>query len=169
MDPTKASFGLVDGACGYGPLSKDGNGSIWPFWNTASISSEFKGAANGNKGGCGMCLQVTCADAKCKPGAAPVVLTVVDECPTCAPDQINMHVSVFSDYLASPGDGRVAIRYAPVPCAPVANLSVRVTDVRSSAGGYVRLVPMAVAGDGTVSSIQVRPTGTDAWIAGKNN
>lgn len=48
--------------------------------------------------------------------------------------------------------------YRVVPCAPAANLSIGVLDYRTSEGGYLRLVPLSVAGSDGIASVELRQT-----------
>ena len=58
-DPTVASGGLVNGACGYEALSQQD----WPFWEVVSIGPNNPIAYKGNKKGCGYCIKATCEGA----------------------------------------------------------------------------------------------------------
>ena len=94
QDPTKPSLGLLNGACGYGEMNR----TQFPHFRGAGLSPKSPLLKNSPmKLGCGMCLKVACDPSRelpfspCKAGALPVVVSVVDECPTCAPDQVNIH------------------------------------------------------------------------------
>ena len=59
LDAHTPTYGLVNGACGFGSV---GNRSTWPFWNVAAIPRDSPIAQSGLAGrdGCGACLRVTC-------------------------------------------------------------------------------------------------------------
>ena len=57
-DANSASYGLVNGACGFGALNR----SAWPYWAAAAIPRSSPIATSGNAGrdGCGACIRITC-------------------------------------------------------------------------------------------------------------
>ena len=60
LNANAPSYGLVSGACGYGPLPR----GSWPYWMAAAIAaSNPLGMASVNKMGCGLCLEIVCNDA----------------------------------------------------------------------------------------------------------
>lgn len=69
-NPNQAIYGLSDGACGYGQISKDS----WPFWQVGALG--FGNAISaGNlpqKWGCGACVEVTC-QGPVRPYCAPLL------------------------------------------------------------------------------------------------
>ena len=48
-----------------------------------------------------------------------------------------------------------------VPCRPTNNIQLRILELRASAGGYLKLTLLDVAGGGALSSVAVRQYGTD--------
>ena len=77
-----ASLGLLDGACGFGNMSR----VDFPAWKAAALppnSVLLDGSSPANKLGCGVCVKVTCDPARqlpfspCKAGALPVTVMVV--------------------------------------------------------------------------------------------
>ncbi len=57
-NPNQAIYGLADGACGYGNISR----TSWPFWQVAALGFTNPISASNlpQKWGCGACLEVTC-------------------------------------------------------------------------------------------------------------
>ena len=76
-----ASLGLLDGACGYGNMSR----GDFPAWKAAALppNSVLLGGSPANKLGCGSCVKVTCDPSRqlpfspCKAGSLPVTVVVV--------------------------------------------------------------------------------------------
>ena len=170
LDPAKASLGLLDGACGYGEMNR----TQFPFFRGAGISPKSPLLASTSaKAGCGLCVKVACDPGNvlpfsaCRTGASPVTVMIVDSCPKCDANQINIHASAFNEFL-SPTVAKVGVTMEPVPCEPRAPFWIKVNDDRSSAGGYVRLSLQGVAGSGAVSSVEVRPTGGSGWTKATN-
>lgn len=170
LDPAKASLGLLDGACGYGEMNR----TQFPFFRGAGISPKSPLLASTSaKAGCGLCVKVACDPGNvlpfsaCKTDASPVTVMIVDSCPKCDANQINIHASAFNEFL-SPTVAKVGVTMEPVPCEPRAPFWIKVNDARSSAGGYVRLSLQGVAGSGAVSSVEVRPTGGSGWTKATN-
>lgn len=64
---------------------------------------------------CIRAVQGTCATGA---GGAPISLTmrVVDQCGTCGVSDINLHRDAFANLSTTPSYGRMAVRYARVPC-----------------------------------------------------
>lgn len=164
-----ASLGLLDGACGFGNMSR----GDFPAWKAAALSPNsvlLDGASP--KLGCGVCVKVTCDPSRqlpfspCKAGALPVTVMVVDSCPTCDPNQINIHASAFQDFLGP--IPKVAVAMERVPCEPKSNVVLKVTEARTSSGGFIRVAPQGVAGSGVVSKVEVRPTGSSSWTQATN-
>ena len=170
LDPAKPSLGLLDGACGYGEMNR----TQFPFFRGAGISLKSPLLASTSaKAGCGLCVKVACDPrnvlpfSACKPGVTPVTVMIVDSCPKCDPNQINIHASAFNEFL-SPTVAKVGVTMEAVPCEPRAPFWIKVTDARQSAGGYIRLSLQGVAGSGAVSSVEVRPTGGVGWTKATN-
>ena len=165
-----ASLGILDGACGYGNMSR----GDFPAWKAAALppnSVLLDGLSQ--KLGCGVCVKVTCDPSRqlpfspCKAGALPVTVMVVDSCPTCDKNQINVHASAFQDFLGP--IPKVAVTLERVACEPRSNLVLKVTEARTSSGGFVRVAPQGVAGSGVVSKVEVRPTGSSSsWTQATN-
>lgn len=167
-----ASLGLLDGACGFGNMSR----GDFPAWKAAALppnSVLLDGSSNSNKLGCGVCVKVTCDPSRqlpfspCKAGSLPVTVMVVDSCPTCDKNQINVHASAFQDFLGP--IPRVAVTLERVACEPKSNLVLKVTEARTSSGGFIRVAPQGIAGSGVVSKVEVRPTGSSSsWTQATN-
>lgn len=164
-----ASLGLLDGACGFGNMSR----GDFPAWKAAALSpSSVLLDGSSPKLGCGTCVKVTCDPSRqlpfspCKAGTLPVTVMVVDSCPTCDPNQINIHASAFQDFLGP--IPKVAVTMERVPCEPKSNLVLKVTEARTSSGGFIRVAPQGVAGSGVVSKVEVRPTGSSSWTQATN-
>lgn len=155
-----ASSGLVNGACGYGALSA----TEWPYQNVIGISSSNILATNAStpmpKAGCGKCVQVVCAtgNPNCPPDAQPVVVLVVDSCPKCTPSQLNIDYLTFSRSIANPGVGHVSVQWQQIECKPAGAIVAKISQYRSSAGGFVALTLLEVAGSGALTSIELRST-----------
>jgi len=187
-----ASLGLLDGACGFGNMSR----GDFPAWKAAALppNSVLLGSGeSSNKLGCGICVKVTCDPSRqlpfspCKAGSLPVTVMVVvswwkgfffylspldlsstslqeeknsnspflfpprslsflshppksqDSCPTCDKNQINIHVSAFQDFLGP--IPKVAVTLERVACEPKSNLVLKVTEARTSSGGFIRVAP----------------------------
>lgn len=71
MDPQKPSFGVLEGACGYGELQKE----AWPYWQAVSLSlsSPIMSQSALPRWACGVCLSITCHDKARAP--PPLLLT----------------------------------------------------------------------------------------------
>lgn len=56
-DPDEASYGLVEGACGYGLLDR----SQWPYWRAVGLGASNPIASEGSPlDGCGTCIRIEC-------------------------------------------------------------------------------------------------------------
>ena len=56
-DPDSPSFGVLNGACGYGQLNR----SAWPYWRAVGLSSSNPIVAKSSaKDACGTCIKLTC-------------------------------------------------------------------------------------------------------------
>ncbi|KAL4440013.1 hypothetical protein ABPG75_003014 [Micractinium tetrahymenae] len=112
-------------------------------------------------GGCGRCVEVQplCgADAGSDCAVPKVVALIASTCASCGPTDISLSQDAFQQLGGSLSAGRLPITYRAVPCAPPSNLSVGVLDYRTSGGGYLRLVPLYVAGSDGVASVELRQT-----------
>lgn len=99
-------------ACGYGPLPADD----WPFGGLAAVDPLASPFAAGVQQGCGVCLEVTCADAAACRGAAArsFVVQVVDHCSGCGADAVYLSPAAYARLGASAGIGEVAGRFRRV-------------------------------------------------------
>ncbi|KAK9813252.1 hypothetical protein WJX72_011488 [[Myrmecia] bisecta] len=160
------SFGILDGSCGYGQLNQED----WPNWAAASIGPGNPLVASGIKSGCGACIQVTCMDPACAAGAQnnPLTVWVTDSCAQCAPNQVNIHVSAFTKSLAATA-GQVAVVYQQVPCNPPGNIVVKVVSYQPPPSAYIRLALLSVAGNGAITSVRIRSSGSPTWAPMVNN
>ena len=71
-NPEVPVYGLIDGACGYGALSR----TEWPYWRVAALSFSNPVSLSGTpqKYGCGACIEVTCqGSVRLLPGCCPAV------------------------------------------------------------------------------------------------
>ena len=77
-----ASLGLLDGACGFGNMSR----GDFPAWKAAALSPNsvlLAGSSLSNKLGCGICVTIACDQSRqlpfspCKAGSLPVTVMVV--------------------------------------------------------------------------------------------
>ncbi|PNW78064.1 hypothetical protein CHLRE_10g462816v5 [Chlamydomonas reinhardtii] len=154
--------------CGYGPLTS-------PY--VAGISPASPLAQRLAQAGCGVCLEVACAEGSpgcLVPSAAAalsppsshwgspevaaatsnvlapgrLLLQVADTCNSCDPLDLNLHTDAWTR-LADPARGSVNVTYRRVSCPALGrNLSVYVSGLRTSEGGWLRLSARDVAGDG---------------------
>lgn len=62
VDPLTPSFGVLNGACGYGELNR----STWPFWRAVGLGPDnVLSSRAGTQSGCGLCLKITCSADVC--------------------------------------------------------------------------------------------------------
>ena len=157
-DPQEASFGLLDGSCGYGKQDR----STWPFWKVAAISPENRIVKQNRNPleGCGACLQIACGDDS--EGTSCIgqglVVQVVDTCQDCAPDTMVIPYSLYIQSIGEQGSGRTPMVYRQVECEPPAggNIRVDVSEFREAAGGFIKLALEWVAGSGAIRSVELR-------------
>lgn len=152
------------GACGYGPLPPS-------FGPVAALSpvSPLLSSLGGN--GCGACVEVTCADetgATCASGAA-VVARLADACAGCAPDQVNLHASLYASLGANPAAHptlpAVAVRAVPCPGSG-SGVTVRVRGGGPPVPAAPLLIPLGLASPpgssgraSILEGVAVRPAG----------
>ncbi|HEX7452534.1 MAG TPA: expansin EXLX1 family cellulose-binding protein [Polyangiaceae bacterium] len=74
-----------------------------------------------NSAWCGACADVTGPDNKM------VRVRIVDECPDCAPGQLDMHPDAFAE-LAPKSEGRIAITWTFVACDAVGPVTYKYKD-----------------------------------------
>eukprot|EP01023_Acetabularia_acetabulum_P061246 TRINITY_DN7395_c0_g1_i2.p1 TRINITY_DN7395_c0_g1~~TRINITY_DN7395_c0_g1_i2.p1 ORF type:complete len:463 (-),score=87.63 TRINITY_DN7395_c0_g1_i2:563-1804(-) len=140
------------GSCGYGELDP----KLYPFWGVAQLSSFSPMVAGEKLGGCGACFEVQCMDQDRCPHKNSTTVIITDSCTSgCVQQQVNMHVFEFQ-HLAPSKWGEIPIRFRRVPCDPPAGMVVRVTDYRESAGGWIKIVIMEVAGKANIANVGLR-------------
>ena len=152
MKPDQPSYGVKEGACGYGLLSK----TAWPYWNAVALRADSPLLTTATRGshGCGMCLQITCVDkTRCKT-KYPIVAQVTDICPTCtAPMHLDGHVG-WVDKLLSVHNAIVKVQR--VHCIPpFATLHVVVMDY-AGPGLWLRMRLEKVAGRAVATRLLVQ-------------
>lgn len=123
-DPSQA-------ACGYGNLLP----SEWPFGAVAAIDPAASPFAAGVQEGCGVCLEVQCADpSQC--GSAPdssLVVQVIDHCTGCGAAAVYLAPEPFSRLKAG-GLGQVPARFRQVcRLPPGADVLYRTNAMRGQA------------------------------------
>ena len=83
---------------------------------------------------------------------------VVDTCPACLPNNINIDRDAFLRLGGSPAAGTLPVTFRPIECSPPpsVNISVAVTEYRPTEGGWLRLVLANLAGSTGVASVELR-------------
>ncbi|GFR44251.1 hypothetical protein Agub_g5453, partial [Astrephomene gubernaculifera] len=143
---------LPPGACGYGEMDS----KMWPFYLVTGISASSPLVQQRPLASCGTCLEVKCVstDPKVCVGTGTVTVVVTDECPSCAPYELNMHAFAF-EQIARLEYGKTAIQYRQVECSPADNITVRVDSFRVVQGGWIRLSIKGVASDAGIVSVEL--------------
>ncbi|KAK9820973.1 hypothetical protein WJX81_004838 [Elliptochloris bilobata] len=161
-DANVASYGLVNGACGYGALNR----SSWPFWAAAAIprSSPIASSGLAGKDGCGACIRITCTQ-NCPASASPVVALVTDACESCGTEQVNPHALIYEQHLSQ--GYQVDVRVEQVACEPPGNIVVRVTGGHQDPN-YIRLVLLDVAGLQPIQYVHIKPSAESGWTSMHN-
>lgn len=110
--PSPQTYDESNAACGYGPLPADD----WPFGGLAAVDPLASPFAAGVQQGCGVCLEVACADAAACRGAASqsFVVQVVDHCSGCGAGAVYLAPAAFARLGAGAGLGEVAGRFRRV-------------------------------------------------------
>eukprot|EP00884_Botryococcus_braunii_P014492 jgi/Botrbrau1/23043/Bobra.136_1s0032.1 len=164
-DPQQPSFGVLEGACGYGEMKKDS----WPYWQAVSLSFSSPILLDRSlpRWACGVCLTITCYDKACPAGTPPLTAVVTDTCTGCGPSDLSLQALAFGK-LADTGFGRLNVSYQVVDCLPPGNVVIKAMDGRASEGGYLKVVNTQVAGDAVISDMKVRQQGSPDWTQGVN-
>lgn len=173
--PTTATFGLLDGACGYGDLS---DASAYPFFSAVGIptSSDIMSFPTM---GCGTCIEFECVNdrtpdyaGRCGAAGSTVTAMVTDVCPQCSAatagtgDHFDLNALSFAQ-LAPDLAGEIDINYRLVACTPPSDLSVQV-DGNDGVGLWLRLVITTVANLGTISAVNIKGAASDTYTAMTN-
>lgn len=168
MSPDQPSYGVKEGACGYGLLDK----STWPYWNAVALrpDSPLLTAATRPSYGCGMCLQISCVDkTRCKT-SFPIVAQVTDICPTCTDSAMHLdgHVGWVSQLLSVPN---ALIKVQRVHCmSPFPTLHVVVMNYNGPEL-WLRLRLEKIAGRAVATAIQIQDqsmAASNTWSPLKN-
>ncbi|KAI7842109.1 hypothetical protein COHA_004303 [Chlorella ohadii] len=187
MNPSSASFGTKDGACGFGSIPKD----KYPYFSTAALAPSNQFYKSDELHGCGQCFQVQCADDRsrwvarargragavqhglqpwccwrglCKTDSAgkplSIAVMISDECPECGSDHIDVQSLAFAKAREGWGIGRIKVQYRRIECTPPDDMKVSVMDF-TKAGGWLRLVIDTTGGRAAVKSVSVKGSNTD--------
>ncbi|KAK9824717.1 hypothetical protein WJX74_000925 [Apatococcus lobatus] len=157
-EPTVPSYGVTIGSCGYDDIMQDS----WPYWSVAALATSNSFHLAGPDLGCGQCFQIQCINngptfvGKCHDNWENNSITVMitDECPECAPDQIDVQALSF-DKIAPLINGRIQTQYRRVTCTPPDAAWVRI-DGNNGPGLWLRLWIVNVAGSGGVTAVSIR-------------
>lgn len=143
------SFGLVEGACGYGNISNTAsfpNGAAFAFRQAGTQAT-----AGLTSYACGTCWKLCYGSATC------VGAMVTDVCPECSRwnNHIDINMAAFQTLL--PGKpiksiGHVTITLQQQNCAPTGNLVFAIHELSAS---YIKVHASNAAGIGLVRSISV--------------
>ncbi|KAL3140403.1 hypothetical protein ABBQ38_004663 [Trebouxia sp. C0009 RCD-2024] len=142
-------------SCGYGVIAP----SISPHLASFSKSSPLLAALPSS--GCGACVQGVCA-------APPTPLTVqiVDT------SSVGIQLSTADMDTVSPQGnrlGHVDVSLQQVACPVSGNILVRLQQLSPTAGGYVKLALLNVAGSNGITAVGFAPVGTQTFAPLKNS
>ena len=134
----------------------------WPYWSVAALATSNSFHLAGPDLGCGQCFQIQCINdgptftGKCHDDwqSNSITVMITDECPECAPDQIDVQALSF-DKIAPLINGRIQTQYRRVTCTPPDATWVRI-DGNNGPGLWLRLWIVNVAGSGGVTSVSIR-------------
>lgn len=175
-DPNSPTFGLLNGACGFGNL---GNAAAYPFFSAVGIPTNSDIMSFPTMG-CGTCIEFQCVNdrtpgfaGRCGAAGATVTALVTDVCPECSAasggqgDHFDLNALSFGQ-LAPDLAGRIDVNYRLVACTPPSDIKVLV-DGNGGSGLWLRLVITTVANLGTISAVNLKGPGAgDSWTAMTN-
>eukprot|EP00484_Ammonia_sp_Unknown_P020021 CAMPEP_0197029184 /NCGR_PEP_ID=MMETSP1384-20130603/8679_1 /TAXON_ID=29189 /ORGANISM="Ammonia sp." /LENGTH=474 /DNA_ID=CAMNT_0042458299 /DNA_START=39 /DNA_END=1463 /DNA_ORIENTATION=- len=147
---------------------------------TASFPYGYYAAAGGgtfDSGyGCGKCFQITCIGAygvnpDCSCGSEPTVtVEVLDQCPECSAAHFDLNPTAMAK-IVGPGlsgtCGKIEITYERVDCAYGVNFRVR--NKAGTSQFWYGLHLEDIAGDGSVTSLELYKSGSKVGYCTKNN
>ncbi|KAJ8540483.1 hypothetical protein K7X08_030402 [Anisodus acutangulus] len=119
--------------------------------------------------GCGACYQVSCSNPQCS--GNPITVALTDECPgKCNNDPVHFDLSGTAfGAMAKPGQadqlrklGRINISYKRVACNYKQNIMFKVD--KGSNPNFFAVATEAGNGDGELSLVEIKPTGSDKWF-----
>ncbi|CAI5980557.1 unnamed protein product [Closterium sp. NIES-65] len=151
--------GLAQGACGYGNTVNTGIGSA-----TSAVSSILY--ENGQT--CGACVAIKCVKNKrCNGNAATV--TVTNHCKgnkthgglcQLPKKSIMLPPSVYDQIVTTRNAGDIAVRVSRVPCPRKGGIQFKVL---MGNDWFINLLPLNVAGPGTISKIEAQLPGSGGF------
>ncbi len=129
------------GACSYGAV---GDRLI-----AAMNATDYAGSA-----ACGAQLVVT------GPGGAAVTVRVVDECPECAPGDVDLSAEAFAR-IALPSAGRVPVSWHAEPASVSGPVAYRYKEGSSRYWTAIQVRNHRLP----IARLEIRPAGSSGWIA----